>query len=258
MTGRGFIVDREYDYEHGHERRRRGGFTLAELIVASTLLTIVMTAVYTAFGSTLRAWRLGESHLRTYQDARTAMSVLSRELGCILGGAEHLFQGKDDEFEFFTIGPPMDVDKGEGARVLWVKYRYNRTGKKLVRQEAIVAKPLPLRSPDGTEVDRGRIKLGRKRAYALTSGDVLGFDVAYYWVPPVERKPEEPPRWIDPIELKESREGWGLPQGIEVVLTLEDPTAVKGRTTFTYRTTFRGPTTPYDEKKIGALGGRAL
>jgi hypothetical protein len=200
---------------------------------------------------------MSESHLHTHQDARTALSIMSRELNCMIGGAEHLFQGKDDEFEFFTVGQPMYIVAGkkeerqEGARVLWVKYRYNRTGKSLVRQEALVLKPLPLRPAEGEEIDHERVKLGRKHKFDLASDNVFAFEVTYFWVPPVERKPEDPPEWIDPIELKESREGWGLPQGIKVVLTLKDPNASAGRTTFTYRNTFRGPTTPYDEKKLG-------
>lgn len=238
--------------------RPHAGFTLAELLVATTLLAIVMTAVYTAFGSTLRAWRLGEANLHTFQDARTALSIMSRELNCALGGAEHLFQGKDDEFEFFTVSPPMNVAKGEGARVLWVKYRYNRTGKSLVRQEAIVEKPLPLRPPEGEKVDEGRIKLGRKHKYDLASDSVLGFKVKYYWIPPVERKPDAPPEWIEPIVLDESREDWGLPQGIQVKLTLKDINSESGKTTFTYRMSFRGPTTPYNEKKIGAIGSEGV
>ena len=35
------------------------GFTLAELLVASTVMTIVMAGVYGAFNSSVRAWRRG-------------------------------------------------------------------------------------------------------------------------------------------------------------------------------------------------------
>ena len=231
------------------------GFTLAELAVATTILTIVMTAVYTSFGSTLRAWRLGEAHMQTYQDTRVAMSVISRELSCIVGEAEHLFQGKDDEVEFFCVSQSMNVEKGEGGHVLWVKYRFNRDGKKLVRQEGLVERPLPLRPHGDEEVDHSRIKLTHKRTYELAAGDILDFKITYYWVPPVERKEDEPPEWVEPIELTESREGWGLPQAIKINVTVRDVNAEKGRTTFSLQHTFRGPTTPYDEKRIGASRG---
>ncbi len=47
-------------------RQRRAGFTLVELIVASTLLTIVLAGVYTTFSSSVRVWRSGESNYHTY------------------------------------------------------------------------------------------------------------------------------------------------------------------------------------------------
>jgi len=227
------------------------GFTLAELIVATTVLTVVMTAVYTAFGSTIRAWRVGESQLHVYQDARTALSVMSHELGCLLGGTQHLFQGKDDEIEFFTVTPPMNVDKGEGPRVMWVRYRFNRTGHTLVRQEALVTDPLPLAPRGNQDIDPSRIKMGRKYKFEI-GRNVRDFAVSYYWIPPVKTKPNEPPpEWVAPVVLDRSEEGWGLPQGIRVDLTIQDDTATGKETTFSLATAFRGPTTPYNEHKIG-------
>lgn len=254
------------------------GFTLIELIVATTLLTIVMTALYVGFGNMLRIWKYGEAMpstrtrdarqsdstlnegrnaMSTFQDTRNALSQLSRELGCMLGGAEHLFQGKDDEIEFFTVAPPMNVKKGEDARVLWVKYRLKGGGKRktLIREEAVVQKPLPLRTSDDQEIDHTRIKLETKKRFELIVDDVEDLKFTYYWIPPYEQKPDEPPKWLEPIELKESREGWGLPQGIKAELTVNDQTSSSGKATFPLRVSFRGPTTPYNEKRIGALGG---
>lgn len=256
------------------------GFTLIELIVATTLLTIVMTAVYVGFGNTLRIWKYGEAApstltrdarqsdstlnegrnaMSTFQDTRNALSQLSRELGCILGGAEHLFEGKDDEVAFFTVAPPMNVKKGEDARVLWVKYSLKGSGKRktLVREEAVVQKPLPLRMSDDQEVDHTRIKLETKKRFELIVDDVQSLKFTYYWIPPYEQKPDEPPKWLEPIEMEESREGWGLPQGLKAELTVRDQTSASGKATFAMRLSFRGPTTAYNEKKIGALGGGA-
>lgn len=234
--------------------KRRGGFTLIELIVATTVLTVVMTAVYHAFGTTLRVWRLAEVHQQTYQDARIALSTMTRELNCILGGTEYLFQGEDDELEFFAVTPPMNVDKGEGAQVLWIRYRYNGAADTLIREERIVEGPIPTRrrgfEPD--EFDMGRIRMGRKHKFDVAS-DVRGFDIEYRWIPPHVYKPDEPPEWLEPIVLDHSEQDWGLPQGLRLTLTLDNPEVDGGRRNFTTALAFRGPTTPYDEKKIGSV-----
>ncbi len=182
------------------DRRRKGGFTLAELLVAASLLSIVMAAVYVAFGSTLRVSRLGESETNHYQDARIALNLVSRELGCMLGGSEHLFSGEDDELEFFAVTQSLDVEKGEGARVLWI--RYYLSNRKLYRQEAVVEAPLPLRPMmNDKEKALGRIKLGRKHKYEIAA-NVKNFEVEYVWVPPEEnRQQDQPPIWMEPVVL---------------------------------------------------------
>ena len=228
-------------------RQAQRGFTLAELIVASTLISLVMASVYTAFNSTLRVRRMGEQNLHTYQDARTALTILAKELNCLVQGSEHLFEGEDDRFEFFAVASPMDVETGKGARVLWIQYRYSRSLKTLFREEALVKDALPLRKLEGEErIDRQRIKLGRKRKYEFVT-DVLAFDVSYWWMPAGEPQPAgEPPAPIEPVVLEENRQRWGLPQGVRVSLTLEDVNAESGRTTFDTAVSFRGPTMPYE------------
>lgn len=233
---------------------------MAELIVATTLLAIVMAAVYTALNSTLRIGRLGETDLNTYQDARTALAILSRELNCIVRDSEEFFVGTDNEFEFFAVVPPMAVEEGKGPRVLWVHYRYNPSTKTLFREEAVVKDALPSRRPDEETVDRSRIKLGRKRKFEFVT-DVLGFDVSYYWIPPesdeekARRKNDEPPVPITPFVLKESRDGWGRPQGVRVRLTLQDPNAESGRAAFENLVTFRTPPGRCSEKQFARIGG---
>jgi len=244
---------RNYGPARGRSRGLRvamAGFTLAELIVATTLLTLVMTAVYTAFHTTMRSWKGTEASLQTYQDARTALDVLSREVSCIIGGSEHLFEGDDDEFEFFAIWPPLNVEKGEGARSLWVRYHYNRSGKTLVRQEAFVKDSLPLRPRGDEEVETSRIKLGRKYKFVLAS-NVKKFEVSYYWIPKVQRRDDEPPEWVEPVVLDKNEKKWGLPQGLKVSLTVEDELAPSGEATFTSSVVFRGTTSHYDESWFG-------
>lgn len=228
------------------------GFTLAELIVATILLTIVMTAVYMAFGNAIRQWRTGEGDSDGFLEARTALSTMNHELECIIGGSEHLFDGKDDEFEFYAVTPPMNVEKGEGAMVLQIRYKFNKPGHRLERREAIVEGPLPVRPPGKEEVDHKKIKTAHKKEFVLAS-NIRDFNVEYIYLPkPKEdRKPEEPPVYVEPIYLERNKEGWGLPQGIKVEVTVQDPHETDKRTVFTDQITFRIPQPPYDEEKMG-------
>lgn len=41
---------------------RNGGFTLIELIVASTLMALVLSGVYLTFSTAVRSWRQGEAN----------------------------------------------------------------------------------------------------------------------------------------------------------------------------------------------------
>jgi hypothetical protein len=183
------------------------------------------------------------------------MSTMSHELNCILQGTNHLFQGKKDEFEFYAVTPPMDVKKGEGARVLYVKYSFNRTGHRLVRQEAVVESPIPPQPPEGQDVDVERIKKTKKEKFDMAT-NVRGFEVTYLWIPPEKNVNDtDPPVSIEPVEMDRNEKGWGLPQAVKITLTLDDPNSETKRTTFTTMTVFRGETTTYNEDKLGARGG---
>ncbi len=250
-----------------HNRNRaRQGFTLAELLVATTIVTIVMTALFTAYSSSIRLWRIGESNLRTYQDARTSLSIIRRELQNIVPGAIHLMQGTDDELEFFAVVPPMDVEEGSGPRTMWVRYRIKKgsakTGATLVREERVVESSLPPAPPKDGEIDKSIIKLGNERQFDLAE-HVDDFVIKYYWLPPKselkEIDPSLPPAPIKFIVLDELKEGMGMPQGIRIELTLEDATVSKKskaqKTTFTTMTAFRGPTSEIDRDSFEKEGG---
>lgn len=230
---------------------RRRGFTLAELLVAASLLSIVMAAVYAAFGSTIRVWKMGETETNQYQDGRIGLNLLSRELGCVLGGSEHLFEGEDDDVEFFAVTPSLNVKEGEGSRVLWVRYYYSNH--KLYRQEAVVEGPLPLTvlGEDEEKKEKERVKLGRKRKFEIAD-DVRDFEISYVWIPvDKERDPKRPPRWMPPIVLDRNEKGWGLPQGLKIRLSLRNPDDKKQETEFLLCKAFHGPTSVYDEEKMG-------
>jgi prepilin-type N-terminal cleavage/methylation domain-containing protein len=242
-------------------RGMNAGFTLAELLVATTLITIVMGAVYSSMTNSLRAWRIAESDMAVYQTARTAMDIMTRELQCVIPGAAHLMEGENNELTFFAVTPPLEVEDGEGPRALQVRYRIGGRGqgdkRALVREESVVESALPLVPPGEDPVDKGRLKLGREREFDLATG-VEDFQIEYYWQPPTEewpqRKPDEPPEPMEMIVEHEHREKWGLPQGIRLTLSLRDPNHEGEVLEFTSFVAFRGPSSYYNRQAFGRTG----
>ncbi|MDZ4860312.1 MAG: prepilin-type N-terminal cleavage/methylation domain-containing protein [Candidatus Hydrogenedentes bacterium] len=254
-----------------HNPRHNDGFTLAELLVASTILAVILGSVYTAFSSSINIWKKGESNTQTYQDARTALDILSRELQNMVPGASHLFVGTNDEFEFYAVTRPMDVEDGSAPRVLWIRYRTKSDpdgeGKLLIREERTVESPLPSKPPDGGEIDSTIIKHGSESQFELAAG-VEDFELQYYWKEqiagaqflsdPVQAAFDIPGSGIAnlvPAKIiirSDHEEGTGIPQAIKINLTLIDPNSEKGEAAFTTYAVMHGPTTRLKETSLDA------
>ncbi len=232
-------------------RSGNAGFTLAELVVASTMMAIVMGAVYTAFSSAIRTWRGGEMNSQTYESARAVLGLLTRELQGIPKGAQYLFSGDRDSLTFITVTNSLAVKKGEerGPEVMWVRYRLDaggsRNGRTLIREERPVEDPIPVQPPSGETLDMRRLKLGHTEKFELAAGiRELGF--RYYWVPSVRRDPAQPPAPLPLLVEETNPDGRGLPQGVDILLVLNDPALPEATAAFTSAVTFRGPTSQLD------------
>ena len=242
------------------KRRGSRGFTLAELLVATTMMAMVMTAVYTALHGMTLTWRASEANLHAHHDARISMSLLTRELQSTISGAGHLFEGSRDSVEFFTVGRSMDVEEGGGLRLMWVRYRLrsepNEPGDRLEREEAFLDAPIPLEDPDEDTLSRRRLRLGRTRSFDLAHG-VEDLSFRYYWHPPAGEEPLGDRHEMENglLVFEENREGWGLPQGMRIELSLADEENETSNT-FATMVVFQGPTTELDgDTRQGPLGG---
>ena len=238
--------------------RHNAGFTLAELLVASTVLAIVLGTVYTAFSSSVNMWKIGEANIQTYQDARTSLDIVTRELQNMVPGAAHLFAGTKDEFAFYAVTRPMNVEDGADPQVLWIKYRVKADpdgeGKLLIREERPVESPLPSKPPREGEIDKTLVKLGSESQFELAEG-VKKLEFHYYWLEPQEDaglfgKPITTPAKFNIRDEHEEKSG--IPQAIRIDLTLLDANAEKGETRFSTYAVMHGPTTLLTDGSLDA------
>lgn len=226
--------------------RRAGGFTLVELIVASTLMVLVLSGVYVTFSTAVRSWRSAESNYATYQDARRALGLLERELHGIPSDAIHLVRGSKDSLEFVTVAQPLDVETAASERLLRVQYRFkgDRTGGVLVRTEAPVQGALPGPPiPPARELPTG-MKVGRTQEFEIARG-VRSLEFSYAWAGPMPAGPPGVPPGPARV-VSDSRTHLALPELVSATLVMDDPGNVTNdrRTAFTVRVNFRGPVSP--------------
>ncbi len=235
---------------------RNGGFTLVELIVASTLMALVLSGVYITFSTAVRSWRSGESNYKTYEDARRALGLLERELHSIPRDAIHLMVGTNDSIEFVTMAQPLDVETASSERLIRVQYRMKdtRDGGVLLRTEALVEGPLPaIPVPPSRELPVG-LKVGRARQFEIARG-VESLVFSYSWAGPMP--PVLPGSVPAPARIvTDSRTYHALPELITATLELDDPGNVtnNGRSAFTLRVTFRTPVSPMPDD-VRAVAG---
>ncbi len=85
------------------------GFTLVEVLVVVTILSVLVLSLYTVFKSGVDAWSKSEAHLEIFQNARVILDQISRELPGAFVGGDAEFTGNDgvgenssDTLEFIT------------------------------------------------------------------------------------------------------------------------------------------------------------
>lgn len=229
--------------------RRNGGFTLAEMLVATVLLSIVMGSVYSLFSTTIHGWRLAEDDFQNFQEARLAFAKFENEAENLFAQADYLFEGDGRQVTMFVIAEPMDLDAGGGRRIMQVRYRFNQGKHELIREERLAKASLPARPPQGAEIDRGRIELKTPKSFTLAEG-LSDLEFRYVWVPKVDREKGTPPQWIAPLTTDRHAEGWGLPHAIEVTMVVTNPKNEDETKTFRARVPVR---TNRNEKTVQEL-----
>ncbi len=235
------------------KNRALTGFTLMELLVASAVLSIVLSSVYILFHSSIRTWKRLETGINPEQDARLIMRLISRDVNNLIAPAGHLFEGDKRSMTLFTTVEPFDKDTGEGTHLMRIEYRYDKTNKELEREEALVETALPKFPPPGKELDRSRIKFKRKKKFTIASG-VEDFEISYIWIPLQDTQTlDQPPPPVEPIKMEQHKLCWWLPQGIEVKFSLKDPDKPEGKMEFSEIFPIRAPSAHLTKDQIQKL-----
>lgn len=86
---------------------RRHSFTLIELLAAMSVLVVIMFVLFRLFGSAERAWSRSETNSRTYESARIALDLITRDLQSAVAS------NRDDAEIPFYVWPVAGGASGE-------------------------------------------------------------------------------------------------------------------------------------------------
>ncbi len=103
-----------------------GGFTLMELLLAMTVLSMVVALVFSAFRIAIRAREKGDEYMRRARESRLVLDRLEQQLSGIIqsDGPGHeappdAFQGDAGGLEFLTRTSLVPARSGELIRARW-------------------------------------------------------------------------------------------------------------------------------------------
>jgi len=121
----------------GRALRKRGGFTVVELVLAAGLLSVLMVAVFALIDGSLQIWRRSETRRNLTEQATGVVELLAHDLQAIEGGARG-----DMLVEWTTF----DTDGDELKETVWPRLRFVRqasAAELALLQRRVPAPPAP-------------------------------------------------------------------------------------------------------------------
>ncbi|MEA1963635.1 MAG: type II secretion system protein GspJ [Candidatus Aerophobetes bacterium] len=94
-------------------REKRKGFTLIEVILATSILAFLLATLYYIFWKSSSAWEKGNARIRMYQKSRACLDMMSREI----------------KTAFISRGNPCLKLKGDKGRLTFISTS-NKIGEK--------------------------------------------------------------------------------------------------------------------------------
>ena len=84
---------------------RSDGFTLIEIVIATSILAFMMLTLHRVFLLSSSAWKKGDARIKMYQNGRVCLDVMSREIRCALiapGNPHLVFNGGEDALSYIS------------------------------------------------------------------------------------------------------------------------------------------------------------
>jgi general secretion pathway protein J len=116
------------DISRKSEARSRGGFTLLEVIISITILSLITVIIGSAFRLGIQAWGKGERETEDGQRLRSLSSLLSQQLRSLYPYPVKL-EGKDEDVVAFKGEPDSitfvtSVTDSSYGGLKWVQYTF--------------------------------------------------------------------------------------------------------------------------------------
>jgi prepilin-type N-terminal cleavage/methylation domain-containing protein len=97
-----------------NRRSRAQGFTLTEILVAMTILSVIVVMLFSIFDHATRAWQASEKNVDAFREARAALFMLKGDLGRLLASSKMpvIFNqvGTGIHFSGNALAPATDAD----------------------------------------------------------------------------------------------------------------------------------------------------
>lgn len=200
---------------------RHTGFSLIEVLVAMTILSVIVLIMASVFKQTGIAWNLGARRSKAQANVRAAMGIISRDIGMAVdpnfflppknsanGSSSTSAPSKETEFfkdqdfsdnniTFYILRPIDDPDDQQTTREL-MKIEYSASGSNLKRKESVL-RGTSWSQTSSTDFDlgSGSISFECSKSVDQQGAPSAGFQAGYITV---IMKPEDPPT-IDDYDI---------------------------------------------------------
>ncbi len=223
----------------------QGGFTLIELIIAITIVSMIMAIILGGMRLSIRAWEVGEGRVEVYQTGRVILERMSQEIKSIYPyryereiAAEDKtekikksilsFKGEPDRLWFVTFSEGLSQGmQGKGLRevLYYIEKDHDKEINKMLYREDIISPHSIFDDAStfliSTGMDTETENKGDKEGSILTiSEQIAGLKFMYYLVrkeKSEDGKEEDVGEWVESFsgedEIKEEEEAKKVEEG---------------------------------------------